>query len=94
MEAHDYGGYNRQKPVQGQTAEIVNPVVTEQLVVNDVTQTRVKPSLITQPSVILGKPMAPIVNIYGGENIQPFKMYGITGYQLTPQVTLKQRQGK
>ena len=69
-------------------------MVTEKLSVNDVIQTPVKANPIAQPSVILGKPVAPTVNIYDGGNIQSFKIDGITGYQITPQVTLKQIQSK
>ena len=69
LEAHDYGGYTKPKPAA--FGKIVNPVVTEKIVVNDVRQTPIK-TQITEPRAIIGKPVPPTFNMYDGGNIQPF----------------------
>ena len=89
-----YQGQQQPNAVTSQIAKPASPVVTEKLSVNDVIQTRVKANPIAQPSVICGKPVAPTVNTYADGNIQPFQIDGITGYQLTPQVSLEEIQGK
>ena len=91
LRAHDYGGYTKPKPAA--FGKIVNPIVTEKLIVNDVIQTPIT-TQITEPRAIIGKPVPPTVNMYDGGNIQPFKIDGITGYRIIPQVTLEQIHGK
>ena len=71
LKAHDYGGYSKSTEQKPNTfGKIVNPEITKQLVVNDVIQTPIKPTQITESRAVIGKPVAPTVNLYDGGNIQ------------------------